>query len=44
MIKSLKSRGISILLCGALIVGVMTGCTSKATSPKAQHLNQLLKQ
>ncbi|EGT2202446.1 Flp pilus assembly protein TadD, contains TPR repeats [Clostridioides difficile] len=35
MIKSLKSRGISILLCGALIVGVMTGCTSKATSPKS---------
>ena len=35
MIKSLKSRGISILLCGALIVGVMTGCTSQATSAKS---------
>ncbi|MDI0268013.1 hypothetical protein QIW52_18635 [Clostridioides difficile] len=34
MTKSLKSRGTSVLLCGALIVGVMTGCTSQATSTK----------
>ncbi|NMS91085.1 tetratricopeptide repeat protein [Clostridioides difficile] len=35
MIKSLKSRGIIVLLCGTLIVGGMTGCTSKDTSTKS---------
>ncbi|MBY2483751.1 aspartyl protease family protein [Clostridioides difficile] len=43
MIKSLKSRGISIILCGALIVGVMTGCTSQATSSKSSTPKSITK-
>ncbi|HBG5344650.1 TPA: aspartyl protease family protein [Clostridioides difficile] len=35
MIKSLKSKGLCVILCGALIVGVATGCTSQATSSKS---------
>ncbi|UWD48586.1 aspartyl protease family protein [Clostridioides difficile] len=35
MIKSLKSRGLCVLLCGALIVGVATGCASQTTSSKS---------
>ncbi|WP_227846312.1 aspartyl protease family protein [Clostridioides sp. ZZV15-6598] len=33
--KSLKLRGLCVLLCGALIVGTATACTSKSTSSKS---------
>lgn len=41
--KSLKSRGLCVLLCGALIVGVATGCASQATSPKSSKVKSTSK-
>lgn len=38
MIKSLKLRGLCVLLCGVLIVGVATGCASQNTSSKSSKV------
>lgn len=35
MIKLPKSKGISVILCGALLIGVMSECMSQSTSLKS---------